>query len=326
MDAAVDSKTDSKTEPAPVPKGNPSQKAGTQRGLLTRRQAAELGLTPEEIRGLRRYRGWDEAAPGVLRAPGYPSTPEQQFLALHLWGGAAVAISHRAAAARWKFEGFPDGIVEITTTKNPRGLPRNVHVHARRGAMETRTITDVDGLPTTGRLFTLLQLGSVVDGAKVRLAVDKELAERTITQTGPEWILTTYGGKTVPGSAVLRGICDEFGPGYRPPEGQLERDYRALIKAWGIEEPEYQVWMRGPQPGRRWIRLDGLYRRIGLDVELDGRKHHERQAQFQADRERDRFLATQGIKVVRYTWHDVHHQQAKMAAEHRQFLAGQAPR
>lgn len=69
------------------------------------------------------------------------------------------------------------------------------------------------------------------------------------------------------------------------------------------------------------MRLDSYFRRISLDVELDGRTFHQRQEQFQADRERDRILVGLGIQVVRYTWRDVHHQQARMQAEHRCFLA-----
>ena len=275
-------------------------------------------MTLPQIRSLTRHHGWTFALPGVLLAPGFLTSWEQGLLMLSFWGGPGLALSHRSAAAKWGFEGFSPGILEVTTRKDRRPLPGEITVHRMQPV--NSQVTEVDGLRTTGRLFTLLQLGAVAEEEAVRRAADKELAERRITLPGLAWILATYGKKGFPGTAVLRQICEELGPGYRPPESQLEPDYRALVKAWGIEEPEYQVWMRGPSG---WMRLDGLYRRIGLDVELDGRSTHERQAQFQADRERDRFLLTQGIHVVRYTWHDVHHQQARMEAEHRRLLARQ---
>lgn len=299
-----------------LPGPDPWAIAASQHGLLSRAQADALGMARSQIRGLTRHWGWREVLPGVLVAPGHAQSVEQDLFKLHLWGGAGLIFSHRTAAARWRFEGFPPGLVDVMTLKDARRLPPEVHVHHARAP--AGAVTTLDALPVTSRLFTLLQLGNVAPHAEVRLAAEACLAARVITLSGLNWVLQTHGRRGCPGAGVLRRIIEEFGPGYRAPESQLETDYRALLRSSGLEEPQYQVWIQGPHG---WMRLDGYYDRIRLNVEMDGRSTHERQAQFQADRERDRDLLSLGIQVVRYTWHDVHRQAERVAAEHRAFLA-----
>ena len=124
-------------------------KARSQHGMLARAQALELGMTVVGYRCLTRHQGWEALVPGVVRLPGSADSWEQQLLMLHLWGGEHVVVSHRAAAARWGFEGFPPGVAEVTTTKDARRLPDSIEVHW--GRPPTAQVTEVASMATTGR-------------------------------------------------------------------------------------------------------------------------------------------------------------------------------
>ena len=70
-----------------------------QDGLITRRQARDLGLSDQVIRGLRHRGEWQPVLPGVFRVvEGRPSA-EQRIRAASLWAGEPSCVSGIAAAA-----------------------------------------------------------------------------------------------------------------------------------------------------------------------------------------------------------------------------------
>ena len=81
-------------------------------------------------------------------------------------------------------------------------------------------------------------------------------------------------------------------------ESGLESLFRVRVIRHGLQViAQFQV------PGRPW-RHDFLIGR-SLIVEIDGRMYHDNDAQFRADRRRDRILVAQGYTVVRLTYADI---------------------
>jgi len=67
--------------------------------------------------------------------------------------------------------------------------------------------------------------------------------------------------------------------------------------------------------------VDALWHHQRLVVELDGRAAHETTRAFEEDRARDRDLTTNGYRVIRITWRQLHRDRAAIAPQLRTLLA-----
>ena len=87
------------------------------------------------------------------------------------------------------------------------------------------------------------------------------------------------------------------------PESELEARYLDLAADHGLGFPERQVrfdW-RDDLPGR----VDFVYRRARVVVEVDGRRWHSRDQDFELDRVRDNEAQLRGWRVLRFTWKQI---------------------
>lgn len=291
--------------------------AASQYGLLSLAQARELGLKDQEFRNLVRRRGWEYLAPGVLAVPGCPPSWRQHLKALHLWGGAQIAVSHRAAAALFQLPGFPETTVEITTARNSRSLRPDVVAHEARPNPEG--LTEKEGLPVMNLLFTLLVLGAVVERSLVEKALNACLHGGDVSVRGLLHVLRTHGGRGRRGAATLGALLAERGYGDAPPDSVLEASFLKVLRAAGLPVPDRQVALWGPEGFIGFI--DFAYKDLRLAIELDGRGTHGDAEHFQTDRERDRRLAAVGWHVLRFTWLDVHQHPDRVVAELRRIMA-----
>ncbi len=81
-------------------------------------------------------------------------------------------------------------------------------------------------------------------------------------------------------------------------ESELERRFLLLVEAAGLPIPEVQVAVEG-------FRVDALWRRQRLIVELDGHATHANARVNEEDRRRELALRRAGFLVCRYTWQQV---------------------
>ncbi len=90
----------------------------------------------------------------------------------------------------------------------------------------------------------------------------------------------------------MRGILIERNAGYVPPTSELEALFRGLVRAAGLPAPVGQLDVGD---GQGWIgRVDFAYPRIGLLIELDGRRFHSALLDRKADQLRDQRLLAGG--------------------------------
>jgi very-short-patch-repair endonuclease len=93
---------------------------------------------------------------------------------------------------------------------------------------------------------------------------------------------------------------------------ELEERFVGLIDLHSLPRPRFNadVAVDG-----RFFSVDCLWREERLIVELDGRAVHGTRQAFESDRERDRLLMVAGWRVMRVTWRQLHHDDARIAAD-----------
>ncbi len=79
-----------------------------------------------------------------------------------------------------------------------------------------------------------------------------------------------------------------------PTRSGIERRFLRLLRDHGIPKPETNVPI-GPYT------VDYLWRDLALVVELDSYAYHSDRPTFTSDRKRDRYLATRGLEVHRFS-------------------------
>jgi hypothetical protein len=99
---------------------------------------------------------------------------------------------------------------------------------------------------------------------------------------------------------------------YRTKDGEapdVRSDFETLalpqLLDMGLPRPECNAWLH--VDGESFL-VDFLWKKSKVVVETDGRETHETPTAFQSDRRRDQFLASTGYRVLRITWHQIHHE------------------
>jgi very-short-patch-repair endonuclease len=92
-----------------------------------------------------------------------------------------------------------------------------------------------------------------------------------------------------------------------PTRSKLERTFLKLCRDHGIARPEVNVLIEG-------YLVDFVWRERRLIVEVDGYRYHRSPRKFESDREQDVVLSTKGWQTLRFTWRQLEHRAAWVAA------------
>lgn len=269
-----------------------------QHGVMTRAQARQLGASPEALQSRLRSPGWLVVSSQVLRLAGSPPTFRQRCMMAALDAGRGAAVSHVAAAALWGLPGFGTGEVHVSRSRAATSRTgRLATVHEPR-LLPDHHRTLVDGIPVTTVARTVFDLAGCLHPLRTERALDNALARRladleTMRAVAIELL---EHGRT--GSALMRQLLDDRGAGYIPPASGLEARFFALLVEAGVELPDRQVEVGG----EAWAgRVDFLYRRAKLVIEIDSDVHHTAKLDVESDRRRDQALRAGGFGVLRIT-------------------------
>lgn len=269
--------------------------AERQYGLLRREQALGHGLSVNALEWCLHISRWRVALPSVYRVEGSPHTWHQQLKAACLWAGPTVAASHRAAAALWKLARFPEGPVEVSTTRDLRASgPLTVH---RVRWLRSGDFGSVLGLPVTTPTRTLVDLCAVADPSTVRSAVDECLRRKLTSLDRLGAALARAGSGR--GVSALRELLENYLGGEAPTESELEALVFDLLEEAGVPLPTKQrpVFVRS-----RLRRLDFLYPEPKVVIEADGYATHSDPIAFEKDAERRNALTSRGYRVLHFTY------------------------
>lgn len=269
-------------------------------GVFTARDALEVGVTKRRLQTMV-ARGWCERlARGVYRVSGSPVTAEQALAAAVAQREGSV-LSHQAAAWVWSLPGFRSAAAVITVER--RGNQRHDHGWVRTtGWLPPAHTTMARSLPVTTVARTIFDIAGIAPVGRTSRALDHAVSRRLCTLEEVRDVHELMARRGRRGTVVLRTLLDERSAGWVPPSSELERRARAVFRAGGLPEPEYEVDLGDDS----WIgRVDCLWREARLVVELDGRAYHDGRTARDADRRRDNRLMAQGWRVLRFTWDDL---------------------
>lgn len=303
--------------------------AQSQKGVITRAQALERGLSPRQIHHQVQSDRWQRIHRGVyLTNTGRVDWLARAWAAL-LRAGPGAALSHSAAAHVWGLDTAKPSILwiavpEARTIVRPTGarvVRRRQFEVARRKGMAVTTVRQTVWDLTAQPGFTLDETAALLGRAAQQDLLDPDALLQLLDARGHH-----------PMSGQLRRACADAGEGV---ESSLEsRILHRVIRAHGLAGFELQVPVDtgppedelpveasgaerdrgGAVPGpavpgpavtgparRRRQRNDLRNRGLGIRVEGDGVAWHGGD-RFHEDRRRDRQAAAAGDVTVRVTW------------------------
>ena len=121
------------------------------------------------------------------------------------------------------------------------------------------------------------------------------------------------------GAKLLRAVLAEHLVGSTHTRTDLEEAFLAICRAIELAPDAANAWIAFPDGGG--AEADFVYREQRLIVEVDGRDPHTTRKAFTTDRRRDQRLMLLGWRVVRFSWQQVIHEPAYVAATLRGLLS-----
>ena len=285
-------------------------------GLISRSQALAIGFTDRTIEFRLRSGLWDRVVPGVYGLPGRIKDRRSWLAAATLSLPGAV-VSHQSAGTLHDIPGLPDLVVVTVPFRTTHSFP-GVIVH-RSTDLTAPDIVTLDGLPVTTLLRTVIDLASVLHEERLTRVVDYCLSSRRLALEGLQTGLEAIARRGKPGVRSLRKILDERGPGWVAPESELERLALQVLAAGGLPEPERQVAV--PWRSHQGERVDFAYPHQRLIIEVDGRRWHSRDLDFENDRRRDNLAMLAGWRVLRFTWRELREDPTRVCSMVRRALS-----
>lgn len=279
--------------------------AASQHGVFHRRQARSAGLTSRQIEWALATGEISRRAPEVYAVAGTPRTWRQALMVAVLDAGPDAAVSHRAAATLLGMarRDSPE-LVEISVPRPASARLANVVAH-RSLDLRPDHLLVVDGMPCTGPLRTLVDLGAVEPWPVVADALERALQSGAVSLRGAEWMLTNLSRRGRSGCGVFRRVLDErVLRSAAPDPGLLEPRMLRLLRQSGLPMPEYQYVVRDAD-GLFVARVDFAFPARREAIEVDGFEVHGTPAAMAADFERAHRLRRVGWHVTRFSWDQV---------------------
>jgi very-short-patch-repair endonuclease len=287
----------------PVPTDGAGAFAASHHAVLTRRQAADLEVSPSYLDRLRAQGMVTEPTRGVLVATWSPPTWGQRLYVATRASGGEVTVSHRSAAALHRVDGFEPDQVEVTVRKGRRLRLDDVVVHqtTRPWSEDDRIV--IDSIVCTSMARTLVDLPNVASDVEMRRAID-DFERRGLSL---RWLESTARRLHRPGQRgsglVLREIDQRRREG-RVPDSWFER----LVEACLVPSRFPPITRQHPvfdDAGVLIARLDLAIPVVRVGIEAHSRRFHTGEHRERMDERRDTRLAAAGWEVQYVGWSDV---------------------
>jgi hypothetical protein len=277
--------------------------AARQEGVAHLRQLRAAGVSEQALRRAVQLGEVERRLPEVYAVAGAPVTWRQRLLVAVLDAGPGAAVSHRAAAV---LLGIADRsaprLVEISVDRPRSSRIPGVLVH-RSMDLSPDHVLEIEGIPCTGPLRTLVDLGAVERWGVVADALERALQSGQATLLGAEWMLTQLSRRGRNGCGVFRRVLDTRAlKAASPHPGLLEpRMARLLV---GLRSPVYQHKVFDAA-GQFVAQVDFAYPDLREAFEVDGFEAHGTPEALTRGFARDHRLRAAGWNVTHFTWHQV---------------------
>jgi very-short-patch-repair endonuclease len=204
--------------------------------------------------------------------------------------------------------------VAVVHARSSLVLP-GVRVQRRRGLTgeEVQVLPGTRALRLEPAVDTLTSMAAGRTLTEAVVAWDSALRAGAVSREELEAAVDRLQGRAATRAGRVLGLCDGLAGSV------LESVHRVQLVLAGLTGFTLQLVVRDLPA----LRVDFAWPHAGLVVEVDGARWHPDPA---VDRARDNALAQLGWRVLRYTWAEVLHDQARVLAEIRAALAAGGPR
>ena len=277
--------------------------AEVQHGAVSRAQLLAKGASRHAIAWAVRVGDLIAVAPEVFVVAGAPRTWRQKLMIAVLDAGPGACVSHRAAAILHGIarRGMQE-VVEITTPRKRSERLDDVIVHKPLDLRYDRDVTVVDGIPCTGPLRTLVDLGVSESWLDVWDAIERAIQAGLVTHRGCEWLLARLSKQGRHGCGPFRRALDERALKMAAPhKGLLEPRFAGLAVRSKLPNYTYQHDVFGD--GSVMIDFAWLVEKTAIEVK--GFDTHGTPQAMTDDFEREHRLVNAGWIVLSFTWYQV---------------------
>jgi hypothetical protein len=168
--------------------------------------------------------------------------------------------------------------------------------------MPTHLTDLVDGLRVSTPPRAIVELAGVVGPRRLDHLVDV-VTRRITSVTRLSACAAELARPGRPGVAALGAVLDERGPGYVPPDSELEARLFAAVAAGGLPAPMRQFPL--PGCGAAEGLVDAAYPDVRVIIEADGRRWHTRVRDLRRDHEREARAARAGWQTLRFLYEQI---------------------
>lgn len=274
--------------------------ASTRHGVVSREEALACGMSASQLTRSVGKGVLLRLEPSVYGIAGAPDTWHRRARVATLSTGGL--LSHDAAAANHRLDGFPQATVEVVIPKSRRVNRQDISVH-RTTQFALAAPIQVNGIPTTGLERTVLDLAGTISYRRLEHVVDEVLRERLTSWPDllDTWVCHSIQGRN--GSGPLRRLLEERYGETAIPDSKWNRMVGRLLESAGIGTPDYEFTVRS-HDDRFLGRVDLAYPKKQVAIELDSVRWHLNRESFEQDPRRKNTLVTSGWTVLTFTWSD----------------------
>ena len=273
--------------------------ARRQHGVLTHADLIRLGFSPKAIKHRVGTGRLHPVVRGVY-AVGRPRlNREGRWLAAVLACGPGAALSHRSAAALWRFGKEHEDYIDVSVRRASEARIRGIRCH-RRPTLPPSAITVRLNIPLTQPVQTFLDLATVTGPKGLERAINEADKRDVIDPDVLRKALEVHAGAS--GVRPLRHVLDKHT--FRLSDDELELLFRPLATAAGLPTPLTKVEVNR-------FEVDFFWPDLGLVVETDGWRYHRTPATQTRDALRFQAHTAAGLTPLRFS-----HWQVKYEARH----------
>jgi very-short-patch-repair endonuclease len=266
--------------------------AGSQHGVLTRRQLRGLGLSDSSISQRAAAARLHRIHQGVYAVGHRLLTPRGRWMAAVLAHGRRAVLSHGSAAALWEVRAASTAWIDVTVPRTGRRTRDRIRVHRPRTLSDDEVATR-HGIPVTPAR-TVLDLAATLKPDHLNRLLDQVEVRELADYPALDALARAHPGHK--GSSKLTEALRTHQAGEDRTKSGLERLLLKLCDDHGLPRPKVNHTLAGKQ-------VDFLFERQKLIVETDSWCYHKTRRAFEADRARDAIHARAGSRTRRFTDH-----------------------
>jgi len=274
--------------------------AAHQHGVFTLDQARELGFGDKAIRVRRNSGRWIDLHPGVCAVAGSPSTPDRALVAAHLARPGSI-VTHASAGRLHRVGLVPGRSPTLSVGPNQRALD-GCRVRRRADLTLCRTV-EIGALIVTDLATTLFDLAADLRPGRYERILDDVLSAHRVAIDELVVVLDRHGACGRNGTTLARRTIEARAEGMVVTDSVLEQLFRRHVAPRLGQAPVY-----GYLPPWRIDgvgRVDVAFPEHRLIIELDGRRWHSRDQQWEEDHRRDQLAARHGWRTLRFTYRQI---------------------